>query len=443
MDGHDKLFEYCKAVLDRNGLGGWTKPAPNLYPHQWLWDSCFVAIGLRHYDVKRAQKEVKNLFRGQWKNGMIPNIIYGSEKSYSDDIWHSQKSPKAPRKIKTSGITQPPMIAEAVVKIGEMLPAKERRTWYKSVFDDLVRYHEWMYRERDPHGEGLITLVHPWECGLDNNPGWMSEMHLNELPLWISAIKKLHLHSIFNAFRGETKYLPAYERIDVIDALGLYSIARRLRRKKYETRLILRHSHLCIEDLAFNAILIRANSHLVAIAQAIKQELPSWLYERMRKTPHALELLWSDQHQQYLSRNFDTFELISEPSIMTFMPLYAGTISKKRVQQLVQLLKKRGWNTEFPVPSVPTTSKVFQPSRYWQGPTWINTNWLIADGLTRYGFHEEATLIKQRSIQLVKEHGAYEYFNPCDGSPAGAHPFSWTAALTIDFIRDIKFTHFK
>ena len=66
MDGQTKLLEYCKAALANNSVkGGWTKPAPNLYPHQWLWDSCFIAIGLRHHDIKRAQKEVKNLFRGQ------------------------------------------------------------------------------------------------------------------------------------------------------------------------------------------------------------------------------------------------------------------------------------------------------------------------------------------------------------------------------------------
>lgn len=435
MDGREKLLDYCKSVLKQNDLSGWTKPAPNLYPHQWLWDSCFIAIGLRHYNVKRAQKEIKNLFRGQWKNGMIPNVIYGDEKRYSDDIWNSKVSKNAPGKIKTSGITQPPMIAEAVTKVGEYLPVRERKEWYKSVFDDLVKYHEWMYRERDPHGEGLISLVHPWECGLDNNPGWMSEMHLNELPVWIQVVKTLHLHNIFNLLRHDTKYLPAYERIDVIDALGLYSIARRLRRKKYETRLILRHSHLCVEDLAFNSILIRANALLVQIAQEIKAEIPGWLYERMKKTPHALELLWDEASEQYLSRNFDTFEPITQPSIMAFLPLYAGTISKKRAAQLVEKLKSRSWKTNFPVASVPVTSKYFQPKRYWQGPTWINTNWLIADGLRRYGFIEEAEEIRDSSIQLVNEHGAYEYFSPIDGSPAGAHPFSWTAALIIDFLK--------
>lgn len=434
MDGHQKLEAYCRAVLKQNDVGGWTKPTSSLYPHQWLWDSCFTAIGQRHFDVKRAQREIKNLFRGQWKNGMIPNIIYGTESYYSDDIWKSSASKNAPRHIKTSGITQPPMIAEAVVKIGEKLHAREKKQWYKTIFDDLVRYHEWLYRERDPHGEGLVVLLHPWESGLDNNPGWMSEMHLNELPFWIKLVRALKLHKVFNIFRKDTKYLPAYERIDTIDALGLYSIVRSLRRKRYETRLMLRHSQLCIEDLAFNSILIRANTLLTEIAAEIKAELPSWLQERMKKAPHALELLWSEAYQQYFSRNFQTFELVSEPSVMAFLPLYAGTISKSKATLLVEQMKSHAWNTPYPIPSVPRNSKYFQEHCYWQGPTWINTNWLIIEGLKRYGFNEEAENLRMKSIELVTHHGSYEYFSPLDGSPAGAHPFSWTAALVIDLL---------
>lgn len=434
MDGNLKLFNYCKTVLEQNDVGGWTKPTSHLYPHQWLWDSCFIAIGQRHYDVKRAQKEIKNLFRGQWKNGMIPNIIYGTEKRYSDDIWKSHVSKNSPQHIKTSGITQPPMLAEAIVKIGEKLNITDRKEWYGSIYDDLLAYHEWLYRERDPHGEGLVVLIHPWESGLDNTPSWMSEMHLNQTPLWIRAVEVLHLDSIFNAIRKDTKYLPAYERINTIDALGLYSIVRRLRRKKYETRLILRHSSLSIEDLAFNSILIRANALLAQIASELNSEVPGWLWERMRKAPHALELLWNEQHQQYFSRNFNTFEAITEPSIMTFMPLYAGTITKKRAAKLVELMKSKTWTTHFPIASVPRGSKYFEPKRYWQGPTWINTNWLIAEGLERYGYTVEATHIKLKSIELVQKHGAYEYFSPLDGSPVGAHPFSWSAALVIDML---------
>lgn len=435
MDGQNlKLFNYCKAVLEQNDLGNWTRPAPGLYPHQWLWDSCFIAIGQRHYDVKRAQKEVKSIFRGQWKNGMLPNIIYGTDKYYADNIWKSRVSKLAPKHIKTSGITQPPVIAEAIVRIGQKLSKAERQQWYSSVFPQLLAYHEWLYRERDPRNEGIVVLVHPWECGLDNTPSWTSEMHLNELPGWIKVVERLKLHKLLEYFRKDTKYLPAYERVETIDQLIMFAMARRLKRRRYETRLILRGSHMAIEDLAFNSILIRANTLLTKIAKELDEELPGWLWERIKKAPHALELLWNEQHQQYFSRNFETFEPIAEPSIMTFLPLYAGTISKHKAAQLVKLMKSKDWTVAHPLPSVPKNSRYFDPERYWQGPTWLNTNWLIIDGLRRYGYTAEADHITKKSLELVKKHGSYEYFNPHNGKPIGAHPFSWTAALTLDLL---------
>jgi hypothetical protein len=53
-----ELLAEAKKVLKQNDRGKYTVPAGDLYPHQWLWDSCFIAIGLRHEDVERAQTEL-------------------------------------------------------------------------------------------------------------------------------------------------------------------------------------------------------------------------------------------------------------------------------------------------------------------------------------------------------------------------------------------------
>ena len=434
MDGHAELVEYCKGVLAQNDLGGWTRPAAHLYPHQWLWDSCFTAIGLRHYDVGRAQKEINNLFRGQWKNGMLPNTILSTGDVTGRRLWRSEVSKDAPKNVGTSGITQPPMVAEAIVRIGEKMTKAQRKLWYKKLYPKLLAYHEWMYRERDPHGEGIVILLHPWECGLDNTPPWMQELYLNEMPLWIKVIKSLKLSTFFNVVRSDTKFLPAYQRIDTIDALNLYAVARQLRRKKYSTRLMLRHGHLAIEDLGFNSILIRANSLLLEIAGEVNADVPAWLIERFSLAKKSLELLWSAENKSYYSRNFETFELIEQPSIMSFLPLYSGAISKQRATELVMELRSKNWWLAYPIPSVPKNSSYFDTARYWQGPTWLNTNWLICDGLRRYGFDAEAKAIEQRSVELVAQYGSYEYFSPIDGKPAGAKNFSWTAALTLDIL---------
>lgn len=437
MADQTQTLERAKHVLEANDQGEYTGPA-EFYTHQWLWDSCFIAIGLRHVDIDRAQSEILSLLKGQWHNGMIPNmLIFDSDKFARDaNIWHSRSNPNSPDHIATSGITQPPMLAEAIVRIGERLKKPERRSWYARVYPALLRYHEWLYADRDPHNEGLVLQVHPWETGLDNTPPWMNEMHQHHKPLWINAIEKFGLVPIINLFRRDIKFVPAEQRLDTIEALMLYSTQRRLRGKAYDIDKILTHSLFAIEDLTFNCILIRANQHLQSIAETLKRELPDELAISMKRTEDVLEQLWDPYTGQYYSRNFVTHNLLKEPTIAALMPLYAGTISKERAKQLVKMLENQHmFGTHYPVPSVPKNSDWFKPMGYWQGPAWLNTNWLLIDGLKRMGYADHAAALTETSLDMVSTHGNYEYFNPLDGSPAGAKDFSWTAALTIDLIK--------
>jgi neutral trehalase len=437
MQDRSVVLECAKEVLSANDRGDFTVPAPELYPHQWLWDSCFIAIGLRHLDVDRAQSEILRMLGGQWSNGMIPNMIISDAHRTSRDakFWRSWVNPAAPFEMSTSGITQPPVIAEAVMQIGKKLSAGERKSWYKKVYPGLIKYHQWLHTERDPHQEGLTLQIHPWETGLDNTPPWMRELHEHQMPLWIQAVKKLKLASIIKLFRRDTKRIPAEQRLDTVEALSLYSIQRRLRRKMYDIDRILSHSHFAIEDLSFNCILIRNDQILLEIAKTIKEEVPDNLQEQMAKTVGALETLWDPYTNQYYSRNFVTHKLIKEPSIASLMPLYAGTISKERQKVLIkQLENEHAYGPAFPVPSVNVESAWFKELGYWQGPTWVNTNWLIIDGLKRLGFTDYADALKESTIEMVDDQ-MHEYFSPISGQPGGAPQFSWTAGLIIDLLK--------
>lgn len=433
-----QLLSAASAVLSQNDRGSYTQPAANLYPHQWLWDSCFTAIGLRHLDTNRAQLELTSLLRGQWSNGMFPNIIFRDDPEFRTDrnVWNSKISPYSPNKVATTGITQPPMLAQAVVSVGQKMPASERREWYRIMFEPLVRYHTWMYEDRDPHNEGLILQIHPWETGLDNTPPWMYELHEHSLSWWVQAIQTLRLDGVVNLFRRDTKHVPSDERFSAIEALALYDAQRRLKRKNYEIDRILTRGLFSIEDINVNSIFIRANTLLREISDEIKKPLPDTLVEKMHHSEKALEQLWDDATGQYYSRNFVTHNLIAVPSIGTLLPLYAGTISKQRAKKLVAMIENdHQFGTAYPLPSVPVQSADFSPKRYWQGPSWINTNWLIIDGLERYGFTDHAEALRESTLEMISRSGFYEYFNPLDGTPAGGPDFSWTAALVIDFLK--------
>ncbi|GAA3304582.1 hypothetical protein GCM10020295_56070 [Streptomyces cinereospinus] len=87
-------------VLAGNWTGTSTVPSRALYPHQWSWDSGFVAIGLRHLSPLRAQTELETLLAAQWGDGRIPHIVFNPSvplDAYfpSPDFWRSSTAGRA------------------------------------------------------------------------------------------------------------------------------------------------------------------------------------------------------------------------------------------------------------------------------------------------------------------------------------------------------------
>jgi hypothetical protein len=431
------LEDGARTVLERNRRGAYTCPSNTLYPHQWLWDSCFIAIGVARYDAPRAADELRALFRGQWADGLLPHIIFGNDSNDigSRRIWQSKKNPLAPRDVDTSCVTQPPLPAIAAWRVARALPAPERRTLLAELFPKLVAYHSWLYDERDLHDSGLITLIHPWECGLDTTPPWMQALCRMPLPWWLRLAERLDLARAVRRVRNDTKYIPAAERASDDEGLRMLVLATRGKRHNFRLRDMPRAGSVLIEDLAFNSILAVANRSLEMIADELNQPLPTTLTEHARRTDAAAEQLWDEQSGQYYSRNAATGELIPVPTIATFIPLWAGIPSPERAERLIALLQRpESFWPRYPVPSVPLDSPEFREAGYWKGPTWVNTGWLIVEGLRGYQHAELAEELRQRILGLVERAGFSEYFSPLTGEGYGADDFSWTAALVIELI---------
>ena len=76
----EEILEKCQQTLEGNWRNGFTVPSSKLYPFQWNWDSGIVAVGMSHHNLDYAIKEIETLFSGQWENGMVPHILFHSEK---------------------------------------------------------------------------------------------------------------------------------------------------------------------------------------------------------------------------------------------------------------------------------------------------------------------------------------------------------------------------
>jgi len=429
------LVNGAQHVLARNRRGTWTCPAKGFYPHQWLWDSCFIAIGVATYDPRRAAGELRALFRGQWANGMIPHMIFAADvrDAGSRHIWQSTRYPDAPRDVDTSCVTQPPLPAIATEYVARSLPEVERRALLAELFPKILDYHRWLYRERAPGGKGLITLLHPWECGLDTTPPWIRQVRRMRGPWWLRPALRLRLSRVARLFRRDTRYVPAAERLSDDDGLRMLALVHHVKRHGFDLEQLPPRTSVLVEDLAFNSLLVVANRSLRHIAEELGETIDAELADRCRRTEAALDELWDEAAGQYYSRDVSTGRLIKMSTVATFLPLWAGVVADERRARIVELLRDpaRFW-PRFPVPSVPLDAPEFDDDRYWRGPTWVNTNWLIVEGLRNCGEAEVAEALRELTLDLVDESGFAEYFSALTGEGYGAPEFSWTAALVLD-----------
>jgi neutral trehalase len=426
----DRLIEGAKVILRGNDLGQSTKPAPDLYPHQWNWDSCFIAIGLSHLSFERAAEEIRSLLRAQWRNGLVPQIVFNPQAGGyfpGPDVWQSERSPDAPKGIQTSGITQPPVLATAVRRIAEAAPRRDDAlAFLREVYPGVLLYHRWLHTERDPDGTGLSIVVHPWESGLDNSPPYLD------------AGARVHM-----------EYRPSYERLDLLHVAAknrptnkdydLYVyLLERMRAVDWDQRRYLESAQLQIQDVLFNSILCRADRDLAEIARTIGQN-PDEPDEWASKTAFAIEaMLWDEEHGTYFTRDRVAGRLLPDDTIGAFHVLYGGVASPERARRLVEghLQNAKAYAPEggYGVPTTAMNSPWFNPENYWLGPVWVNTNWMVMHGLRDYGYAGLAEAVRSDTLNLVETQGYREYYNPLTGEGYGTANFSWTAALTIDLL---------
>ncbi len=408
-------------VLRLNSHGSWTTPAPGYYPHQWLWDSCFIALGLARVDPALAAHELVGLTRGQWSNGMMPHMIYsrGWPQRLEARLW--ARSQLAPLRHRTSDITQPPVLAIAVERVAASLPGRERGPFLALMLPVVVRFHEWLYRERDPEGTGLVALIHSWESGMDDSPPW--GYALRELPRVDPQWKFIH-----NMTNRD-------ERATDVDAQRMMGLVQVINRAEADNDVLYRTSPVLVRDVSFNSILAAAGESLARVADEVGYDLPEKLVENHARTRRALETLWDEESKQYYSFDVRMNRLIDIPTVATFMPLYAGSASPERAEELRRLLvDPTAFGSIHPIPSVPLGDPAFQRRRYWSGPSWINMNWFVIRGLERYDFYEEAEWLRLRTLGVVDTNGFREYYDPISGEGLGAHDFAWTAALVLDLL---------
>jgi len=421
-DRRDPVTALGTAVLEKNWKVSHTLPATGLYPHQWSWDSGFIAMGLRHISPRRAGQEIDALFAGQWADGRIPQIVFDPhrDQDYSPgaSFWQSRSIEASPDDVETTGLIQPPNHAWAVWKIHQSDPEESnRRGFLARAYPKLVAWHRYLATKRDRGGNGLAAIVHPWESGTDNSP------------LWDDAL----------AFLPSTARHP-FERPDLLHADSSERPSDREYGKYFWLAERYRDHHcddadadypFLVEDPLFNALHAVSELALARIAGELGLDASSHL-ERATEIEGALEQLWDDELGCYVARDVPTGRLIRKATINGLVPLLIPGLA--RAGTVLDTLKGPRFlgSGAVLVPSYDATADDMQPGLYWRGPAWFNMSWLMAIAANEAGDRETGAALSRSLQDLAVQHNFPEYVNPWTGQPHGTRAFSWTAALAID-----------
>jgi glucosylglycerate hydrolase len=425
------------AVLEMNDLGGWTKPAPRLYPHQWSWDSAFIAIGLASVNPDRALRELETLFEAQWTDGRVPHIVFNpSARDYfpGPEWWASAPtSVVAPRDVATSGLIQPPVHAlalEHVFRAASAFPNMRERI--ALLYPKVLAWHRYLAMSRDPSGTGLLVIYHPWESGTDNSPRWDS------------ALARLEVGDLPEYQRHDLKHVedpaerPTHEEYDRY--LWLVDL---LKRAGYDDSTIQRDHPFQIRDVLMSAIFATSSAALASLASSLGR--PSTEVEEARawctRSSAAVCSAWQPELNVALDFDVVAGESVRVQTCAGLSPLIVPELPADLLERVIARTFGDGFAgaaglAEAVVPSTVPDSPGWHARSYWRGPSWPIMNWLLWWGLLEHGRPQLAERLRASNLGLLAREGARfaEYFEPFTAEPLGSLDQSWTAAVALDWL---------
>ena len=176
-------------------------------------------------------------------------------------------------------------------------------------------------------------------------------------------------------------------------------------------------------DIGLNSLLVLESECLQTMARILGYKrdatfLKDFHLELKKKIQ---DNLWDDKDGIYKSRTW-TGEFVEALGPMNFYPLLAGIPDQKRAKRMVRkhLLNPDEFWGDYVIPTIARSHPSFQDQDYWRGRIWGSTNYLVYDGLRRYGFNRAATRLSCKSAILFlkeykKDSHVHENYNAITG----------------------------
>ena len=292
---YHNVIKSAQSILKQNDRGGYTVPTERLYPYQWNWDSAICSLGWQYLDEARAWQEIRMLLKGQWSNGMLPHIVFHQDSpDYfpNSEIWSVPKEcfSEVVNHPPTSGISQPPVLATCIRRLWE---SQQRQNLeineFRHICVKVLDWHRWYWSSRDSENNGLVSILHPWESGMDNSPAW--DEALSRVPSTQNISYKRQDTNLIDSLQRPLQ--SQYDRY-------LY-LVEKLREQVYDSSKVSEDYPFRVIDIGLNSILHRANRDLLELFNLLgmKSECKE-LEERIQLTSSAFNNLWDNKLECFL-----------------------------------------------------------------------------------------------------------------------------------------------
>jgi putative isomerase len=366
----------------------WIVPGGPHYKGQWIWDTTFVVDLLSILPGKK--KVIRDVYQNYWD---------------FQDRWNS-KAPEYARDMITVAIkTEPqevrqfsqiPILAWGVERVYRRNGDKEL---LKQCLGRLERFHDWYWRERDLHDNGLIT---------------------------VGAYTGKRQHAKWETFDYECN----------MDNLQMTAHPKRKGPKEGPW-----YADICVPGNS--AYLIVGERSLTRLAGIVgDREMAARRKLRIEKGVKAMrDHMWDQEAGTFLSVKRDTLEKIPVATIGSWIPLAAGVPTKAMAKRMAEVLASPAWMTPLPVPTVDRTDKRWKSGAFWRGDVWPPTNYQIASGLAAYGHKDLAAVIADKTIANAIRNGISEHYDSISGRALGVKDYCMSCTLVTMMLDGLTREH--
>jgi hypothetical protein len=322
----------------------------------WYWDTFFHGL----YE--------------KWLNGaVVPEsslrnlVLYESVEEMKGKVHENHQGPKPfvtptngqlPFTLTISSFTTGPLIDPHIIPIGilDIFLKKGDLDFVKSMIPALAKYDEYLMKNRDPNGDNLINMIHSGE-NWDNSKRWIQD------PCFKYAASPLQNEGTFMQVPDFNTYF-------------------------YTSRLAL-------------AMFCELSGDTGAAAE---------FRSRAKLTKKAIETMWDDDIGLYMDRYEEGRVPTTVKTFGGMITMLGGIATPEQAERMVAHLSNPNefWS-DYPVPTLSMDDPDFNAEdeyqSYWNGRVWPNMNWVLIESLIRYGYHDVAQSLAEKTLGMMVASG--------------------------------------